>query len=950
MESPISPNRAERIRRLFVELMELPGASRAERLEQVRADDPDLGRELESLCIVADEQTGAGPVNVERLLSSEPAADAGEDLAGRTVSHFRIIERLGSGGMGVVYRAEDVRLNRTVALKFLPPHLRLNEAARARIVREARTASRLDHPNVCTVYEADQTSDGRTFIAMPCYEGHTLEHLLSRGSVSVEDTLDYARQVLDGLEAAHEGGVIHRDVKPANLFVTTDGTVKILDFGLATLATPEITKIGGVVGTAAYMSPEQVRGEEVDRRTDLWSFGAVLYEMVSGEKAFPAAYELAVLYAVLHVDPEPLPDRIPDQVRHVIERCLEKNRENRHNSAAEVKAALGRHAGPASVSPGVKRRHKTWIAATAAVLIVALGIGVAMAPADTSFKERIQSIVGVSATDAPVRHVAVLPFTSYGGDERKDAFAEGFFEILTSRLAQMNNARDSIWVVPTIDVRREEVRSVDAAHDVFGVRFAVTGSLHWTGEAVRLTLNLVDAVTLRQLDSRIVDGDLADVAGLEETVADLLAGMIGLGAPEAGPLHRVGELVGVESDRPVFGGSPSSVPGAYEFFVTGKGYLQQYDQPENIDAAVELLREATRAHPDFALAHAALAEAYWRKYEYTRDQRFVEPASAHADTASSVGADLAPVLVAVGMVQRGVGRYEASSESLQRALELDDRSADAHRELARTYERLASESAREANLRRAEEHFQRAVDLRTEYWAVHRELGVFYYGQQRFGEAVAEFEHAARLVPRNARIFGELAGANVVIGRFSEAAKAFERALELNTDYRTYVNLGTAYILAGDYAKAVEALEKAIAENDTNYMTWATLGEAYYWSAASRELADEAFRRAIELGEGERSVDARNALPAARLATFHAYRGEMDRARQLVDEVLDTDPRDSEVFARLGEVYALAENHQQAEAYVERALEQGFPVYYISGSPLLSRYIAGDALELPDGV
>ncbi|MFL6200563.1 MAG: serine/threonine-protein kinase, partial [Thermoanaerobaculia bacterium] len=305
-------------------------------------------------------------------------------LAGRTLNHYRILELAGGGGMGVVYKAEDLRLARRVALKFLPPELTRDPDAKARFLQEARAASSLDHPNICTIHEVGETEDGQIYLAMPLYDGETLRKRIERGPLTIEDAIDLAEQIARGLSKAHRGGIVHRDVKPANLMVTGDGVVKILDFGLAKLAgAAAITRTGSSVGTPAYMSPEQSRGEEVDHRTDLWSLGVVLYEMVAGRRPFRGDHEQAILYSLLHEDPVPLTQArpgTPTELEQIVEGLLAKDPAQRYPSADGAMGdlrALRTETLTTTVrtvpDPAPKIRPWMWAAGLAAVAALASG-------------------------------------------------------------------------------------------------------------------------------------------------------------------------------------------------------------------------------------------------------------------------------------------------------------------------------------------------------------------------------------------------------------------------------------------------------------------------------------------------------------------------------------------------------------------------------------------------
>lgn len=275
--------------------------------------------------------------------TSAGAIDTPNNLLGRTVAYYQILEMLGGGGMGVVYKARDQRLERLVALKFLPSRFAADDDAKQRFLREARAASALDHPNICTIYDIGQIESGLLFIAMPCYEGETLKQKISKAPLPVADVLNYALQALDGLNCAHAADIVHRDIKPANIIVTADGRVKLLDFGLAKVAGDDLTKSGTTMGTVAYMSPEQARGETADARTDLWSLGVVMYEMLAGERPFKGEHEQVVLYNILNQNPPPLPSLrkdLPEQVVRIVERLIEKDAVKRYQNAEEAAAAL----------------------------------------------------------------------------------------------------------------------------------------------------------------------------------------------------------------------------------------------------------------------------------------------------------------------------------------------------------------------------------------------------------------------------------------------------------------------------------------------------------------------------------------------------------------------------------------------------------------------------------
>ncbi|MDX1429036.1 MAG: serine/threonine-protein kinase, partial [Rhodothermales bacterium] len=336
---------------------------------------------------------------------------------GETILHFEIIDRLGGGGMGVVYTAQDTRLKRRVALKFLPAHLSTDEDAKRRFEQEAEAASALNHPNICTIYDIGETDDGQMFIAMAHYEGETLKKRLEHGAMSVEEAASIARQVAEGLAVAHEKGIVHRDVKPANILITDRGRAVILDFGLAKLAgTMDLTKSGSTLGTAHYMSPEQARAEEVDERTDLWSLGVILFEMLTGQLPFQGGYEQAIVYAILNEDPIPLrelrPD-VPDDVAELVGRLLAKNPDERLRNASEAVVALGEVALPSAhmhaAAAQPERLVPPWMAGVAAAVLLA-AVGIFAWTKFTGGESEAQPDVALDA-------IVVFPFDVQAGED-----------------------------------------------------------------------------------------------------------------------------------------------------------------------------------------------------------------------------------------------------------------------------------------------------------------------------------------------------------------------------------------------------------------------------------------------------------------------------------------------------------------------------------------------------
>ena len=839
-------------------------------------------------------------------------------LIGELVSHYKILEQLGEGGMGVVYRAEDTRLGRQAALKFLSRRRTLDEQARQRFVHEAQAASALDHENICTVYEINETDRGGTFIAMAYYEGENLNERIARGPMEVKDALSVVRQLATGLGKAHSRGIVHRDVKPANIILTPDGIVKIVDFGVAKLlGRTDITEEGATLGTAAYMAPEQVKGEPVDRRADIWALGAVLYEMLTGRQPFQGEYMQAVFYGILHEDPEPvetLREDISPKLAAIVGRCLEKDREKRFADIDSILEEL-RQLESEDSQQRLPRRRRIPVRALAAVLAGVLVLSAALVVFPQS-RDTLFATLGMSGLPE-ARHLVVLPFRNVGGDAAGDAYCSGLFETLSSKLTQLERFSDApFWVVPASEVLSRSVKSADQARRVFAANLVIDGSVHRSGTDVRLTLNLIDAATRRTLRSEVLDYTKSNPIAIQNSAIISIAEMLKL------------ELA--SGATTVIDAGSSTEPGANDFYLQGRGYLNDFHSPENVDTAIRLFEQALREDSLYALAHAGLAEAYWRKFKSANDPRWVNIAVENANRALEIDAMLAPVHVTLGTTYTETGRYEEALQSYQKALEIDPLSADAYRGRARALEL----SGRPDD---AEKTLKKAIDLRPSYWAGYNALGVFYYRSGRYEEAISQFLFVTKLTPLNAQGYQNLGGVYFALNRSDEAVAMFEKSLEIEPKFAVYSNLATYYYYEGRFEEAAKNYELALKLDDSDYRIWGNLAETYYWSRGGNEKARATYREAILRGRRLLEVNDQDAEVLARLSGYLARTGDLSEASDLLRRAVDTDPTEPELQFLIGNSYERIGERETAIDWIIRAIESGFPISEIERSPSLAQ-------------
>jgi serine/threonine protein kinase/tetratricopeptide (TPR) repeat protein len=676
-------------------------------------------------------------------------------MIGKTVSNFKIVEKLGEGGMGVVYRATDARLKRPVALKFLPQHYTSSPDAVERFEREAQSAAALNHPNIITIYEIGEY-EGQIYIAMEYVEGVELRELITPG-LALPRALEIAIQMADGLHGAHDAGIVHRDIKPENILVTDKGRVKILDFGLAKLhGMTRITQESSTVGTLHYMSPEQTRGEDVDHRSDIFSFGAVLYEMLTGAAAFPGDNSAAVTHAIAQTTPHPVKRfnrDASDELERIVMKCLEKNREERYQSIKEVLVDLRKVAGISAVAtpmPGTTQQHPVaraastggmfgWRRLTIPVVVVAAAVAVwmlrgggpetAKEPVAESSRTMATSDSPAESTESGKTMIAVLPFQNLGeaGDEY---FADGMTEEITSRLATV---RDLGVISRTSAMQyKDSKKSLREIGEELGVDYVLEGTVRWSksggADRVRITPQLITVSDDTHLWSDRYDRTLEDIFEVQSEIAQSIVRELDVSLVE-------GEQEDIEE-------RPTDNMQAYQFYLRGVDMWAASEfERDQLEATIEVFNDAVRLDPEFAAAlrHLAVAHSAMAHWGYDRSEERMALAKGYAE----------------------------------RALEVDPESFNGHLALGTYYYWCRKDY--ESALR----ELDRAEELRPNQ---HKVIEMRAYVKRRMGlyrETIADLERVQQLDPRDNLIVLEAGDTYMVLREFDMAERCFRRALEL---------------------------------------------------------------------------------------------------------------------------------------------------------------------------
>ncbi len=845
----------------------------------------------------------------------------------KNISHYRILDKLGEGGMGVVFKAHDTKLDRPVALKLLPLHLQSGDDAKERFLQEARAASALDHPNVCTIHEIGESEDGSMFISMAYYEGESLQDMIKRGAPEFSEALDIAIQTARGLQSAHESGIVHRDIKPGNIMLTLRGDVKIVDFGLAKLAGQiQFTQSGSMLGTAAYMSPEQISNETVDHRSDIFSFGLVMYELFTGVHPFKSDYFHAMMYSIINDEPKPVtginPD-LPDELQWIIEKAIRKNADDRYQTMSDLVIHLEALKTGTIKLPDIilkdkftigdnkKPQKKSYTRILAGSIIAVLLLTVIVLFSVKNGLSLNEFITGPKIPD--YKQIAVLPFRNIGGDPENQVFADGLVEILASKLSQLEQFHGDYLVVPASETANGGITSASAAREAFGVNLVVTGSVQPLERGVRVIINLIDAVTLRQLKSTIIDDTFIEKSVLQDDAVFSLAGMLNLSIePEA---------------RRVLTAGGTAVPGAYEFYLRGIGHLQRFDRIEDIHASIHLFNRALEEDPEFALALAALGDANLYLYRRTKNTDWFAPAEKSIRHALEIDKSLSPVHTSMGLLHTEKGEYVKALEAHSSALELNPRNFESYRGRARAFNLLQ-------RITEAEESYKKSIEIKPDYWAGYSELGVFYSQHGRFEEAAQQFEIATQLSPGNASAFRNLGAVYYYLGDQVKALEAFDKSVKIQPNYGVYSNIATMNFYNGNYADAAEYYKKALEINDTDHQVWSFLASAYKYSDPSKSKESKhAIIRAKELAEKRLEVNPRDPGLLLNLSSYNLDLEDFKAAEEFLTRALKMQPAEVNNQMMIGKINEILGKRAEALRWIEKAIQNGYMIQEFLDNP-----------------
>ncbi len=786
-------------------------------------------------------------------------------MVGQIISHYHIIEKLGEGGMGVVYKAEDTKLDRLVALKFLPASVAATEEEVARFRQEAKAISALNHPNIATIHDIDE-AEGQRFLVLEYIPGGTLKSkirsLQSSGKeLSIREVVEYGLQVADGLSHAHRHGIVHRDVKTDNVMLTEEGRVKITDFGLAKLrGGAHLTKTGATVGTAAYMSPEQVVGEEVDHRSDLFSYGTVLYELATGNLPFRGEHEAALSYSIVNESPVPvksLRSAVPEGLEAVVNKCLEEEKAKRYQRAEEIVEDLTRvkQELTAPVAGARKALKLPWVMAGMVLLagLAALYFLLLTRP---------------SAVDR--KSIAVLPFKNMSGDKDDEYFSDGITEDIITQLSKIGDlkviSRTSVMQYKGVT---KNLREIGKQLDVASI---LEGSVRRSGNRVRIVSQLIDAQTDEHIWAETYDREMKDIFDIQSDVAQKIA--IALKAKlSAGEGEHLAK-------------KPTENLTAYDYYLKGREYYYNYRKQDN-ENAIELFKKALQLDSNYVLAYAGLADAYAQ-----RMWRFGFPA----------------------------GWVDSAIDVSNKAISLDPSSAEAYKAIGLAYEYKGW-------LRKALEADQKAVRLNPNYHPAVANVGWVYWFLGEYSEALRWMKKSQALAPTNAQTSFGVAYVYLFLGDDPNATKWYQKALDLQPDFvYALQGMGWLFLRKGQYDEAYGYARRILSLDRIDVAGLALAGDAQLCVGSLTEARDY-YQQALSVDSTKGDLHTRLGYIARKNGDKQEARHLLGQSRKLVQEQIEKRNEWWELPYTNALTHAIEGNKSEAYKWLQKAIDAGWRDY-----------------------
>jgi len=871
-------------------------------------------------------------------------------MVGKTILQYKILEKLGKGGMGDVYLAEDIKLGRKVALKFLQEHRTSDSEARMRFQREAHAVAALNHPNIVTIHDINE-HEGQVYIVMEYIEGRALKNIILDSGKQTKTTPDdrtgekteilpgslnkrkgyplpydkivnIGLQLAKGLATAHDANIVHRDIKPQNIIVQPNGRVKILDFGLAKLrGLSQLTSELTTVGTLHYMSPEQFSGDPVDSRTDIWSLGIVIFEMITGHQPFAGESQQTVMFSIMNRD---LPDlrtvdpKIPKDLVKIVKQCLEKNPMKRyqHIHAMVVDLQTLQESGSVkrlsrSSSSGMKTSKSLPFKpklVIPAILMIVLLLVIFFTP---SRHNPLIKWLGVNQMPDK-KYIVVLPIENKNPKSSDQSLCDGFQKIIIEKLTQIEPFLNDFWVVPLQAGVDYKLTTPLAALKQYSSTLAIKGELSYKDRDVVLSFDLWDTKTNKVIKSTSFNGQIGNLSLFQEGLVEDICKMLEIVLPEpaAGILER----------------GKTALPGAFEFYVRGQGYLKESGNLKNINQAILYFQKAIDQDPSFTWALIGAGESYCYKFIKTNDNQWAEKSIQYCNKALIQNGNNYQAYCLLGRVFKKMGRSDEAILQFNQSIRFNPSYFSTYAELTGIYNTINRPG-------KAEEVLKKAIIAKPDYWPVYNHLGYFYLNKARWSEAVNMYKKVIELTPQNAEGYRNLGVVYYLQEDFDMAAEMLKKSTDIQPEYFSLINLGTIYYFRGRFTDSILYNKAALRFNKEDYAVWGNLGDAYRHLPDSAENSLIAYNKAIAKINILLKQNPDDPLLRSSLALYMARSGNLSGALKQVEQVVKLNKSNLDVWLNIVYVYELAGQRHLALDSLKPYLDRHGSFEYIKNEP-----------------
>jgi serine/threonine protein kinase/Tfp pilus assembly protein PilF len=840
-------------------------------------------------------------------------------MIAKTLGHYRVVEKIGAGGMGEVYRAYDEKLERDVALKVLPAGMLADEVARKRFRKEALVLAKLNHPNIETIYEF-ASQDNVDFLAMELITGVTLSEKLDRGPLPDQQILSLGAQIAEGLNAAHEKGVVHCDLKPGNVMVMPNGHAKVLDFGLAKFfqaskessVTESLTETQAQ-GTLPYMSPEQVRGERVDSRTDIYAAGAVLYEMSTGKRPFPDTQAPGLIYAILHQEPSrpsAVNRRVPPGLENVILKALDKIPERRYQSARELAVDLGRLSSPAlRVLRPPRKKLQLWLfGAAAAMVVVGLVFAIPSVRRFVVHPAHARAPSPTAPSSIGAIRLAILPFQVEGDPTSLNYIADGVAESLYIRLSQLS----SLNVVANDAIANSDMaQPLDKLGRALGANVVLRGQVSRPPQSLKVVVNLQRILDQHPYWTQEFSARTSELPSVQDQIFDRLLTALSLSENED------------EGFRAVM--RPEISWPAYDLYLKGREEMSPRQSTPAPEQAIHFYEEALKKDPNFDLAYVGMADANLALYQEKKDKKFSQRAVEAAGRAVLINDASPGAHYALAHAYKETSKSNETVEELKKVVSLVPNSDDAYRRLGDVYLAIG-------DWRNAVEVSRKAVQLNPLYWANQNALGNAYFRQGAYDKALQAFQQVSVLEPDIVVGYENVGSVYLQQGKNQESIAYFQKALQIEPNFATYSNLGTAYFILKQYSNAVEMFEKALTLNRGDSLMMANMADSYR-ALGNQDKARAAYQRVIYLGDEQLRANSRDADSMEAMALSYAKLGDAQQADNFIRRARAIDKNNVNYVYAEAQIDAVLGKTAEALQALQESFEKHYPAEYTIYDP-----------------